>query len=758
MAQPNPAQHDTVQLNPAQYDAVLHERGPLLVSAGAGSGKTRVLTHRIAHLISDRVVSPFAILAITFTNKAADEMRARVVDLVGPVAERMWVRTFHSACARILRREAERMGYPAGFSIYDQSDSVRLTRYVMVDLGMDTRRSTPGAVHGRISAAKGDLLSPESYLDAGMGSDPIRRRTAQVYAEYQRRLQRAGAMDFDDLLTLVVRLFREHPDVLASYQERFQHVLVDEYQDTNRAQNEIVLMLGARHRNVFVVGDADQSIYRFRGATVRNIVEFESAFEDAAVILLEQNYRSTQTVLDAANAVIANNLGRHPKRLWTDAERGERIIWYRAADEDDEARWVVAEIQRLAVDGHALSDFAVMYRINAQSRALETALNAEDLPYAVIGATAFYDRREVRDALAYLRAVVNPADEVSLKRVLNVPRRGIGDRSVERLDAWAASTGLPFNEALRQPAEAGVSGTALAGIESFTTLLDEAAGRLVAGPKAVLEFLLTRSGYLEELYEESEDGSVEAEGRLENLSTLIEGASEHEQVGEFLEQTALVSPTDDLDSDESKVVLLTVHTAKGLEFPVVFLTGLEEEVFPPTQALDDPEELAEERRLAYVGITRARERLYLSDAERRTIWGIGQYQRPSRFLKEIPAELLTEVSGRRERLPRQDHAGRSGGSDRFDSTARFGERRAARREAQVEQALGGRSGQSPDPARGVGASELPVGADVKHPAWGTGVVVDASGTGDDAEVTVRFPDVGEKRLLVAWAPLERAAP
>ena len=741
------------QLNPAQYDAVLHEQGPLLVSAGAGSGKTRVLTHRIAHLIADRDVSPFAILAITFTNKAADEMRTRVVELVGPVAERMWVRTFHSACARLLRREAERLDYPAGFSIYDQSDSVRLTRYVMVDLEMDTRRSTPQTVHGRISAAKGELLDPASYLEAAMGPDPLRRRTAQVYAEYQRRLQRAGAMDFDDLLTLVVRLFREHPDVLAGYQERFQHILVDEYQDTNRAQNEIVLMLGAKHRNVFVVGDTDQSIYRFRGATTRNILDFETAFADTTVILLEQNYRSTQNVLDAANAVISNNLDRHPKRLWTDAERGEQIVWYRAADEDDEARWVVREIQRLAADGHALSDFAVMYRINAQSRALETALNAEDLPYQVIGGTAFYDRREVRDALAYLRAVVNPADEVSLKRILNVPRRGIGDRSIERLDDWAASTGLPFSEALRRAAEAGVSGTALAGIGEFATLLDEAAGWLDEGPKPALDFLLTRSGYLEELYEDASEGSLEAEGRLENLAELLALAEDDTQIGEFLEQTALVSPTDDLDPDESQVVLLTAHAAKGLEFPVVFLTGLEEGMFPRMQAVDavdDPEEMAEERRLAYVGITRARERLYLSDAERRTMWGVAQFNLKSRFLEEIPAELLVEVSGR---------PGRTERSGRPDWLGRLGapERREAWRDAQVEQALRAAPRPSADPAPGVGASELPVGTDVTHPAWGTGVVVDASGSGEDAEVTVRFAGVGEKRLLVAWAPLERLA-
>ncbi len=747
-----------VPLNPAQHDAVRHEGGPLLVSAGAGSGKTRVLTHRIAHLISDRGVSPFAILAITFTNKAAEEMRARVVDLVGPVAQRMWVRTFHSACARILRVEAKRLGYPAGFSIYDQADSVRLTRYVMADLGLDTRRSSPQATHGRISAAKNDMVSPEAYAASAAESQFRLAETARVYAEYQRRLLRAGAVDFDDLLTLTVRLFREHPDVLADYQDRFRHILVDEYQDTNRAQNEIVLVLGARHRNVFVVGDSDQSIYRFRGASMRNILDFEDAFEDTAVILLEQNYRSTQTVLDAANAVIANNADRHPKRLWSEAERGEGIIWYRAADANDEALWVVAEIRRLAADGHALSDIAVMYRINAQSQAFETALNAEDLPYVVIGGTAFYDRREVRDALAYLRAVVNPADEVSLKRVLNVPRRGIGDRSVERLDEWAASTGLPFSEALRRPAEAGVPGAARAGIERFTALLDEAAVRLAEGPEGVLEHLLTRSGYLEELYEDAEQGDVEAEGRLENLSTLLEDASGHEQVGEFLEQTALVSPTDDLDPDESKVVLLTAHAAKGLEFPVVFLTGLEEGMFPRMQALDDPEEMAEERRLAYVGITRARERLYLSDAERRLVWGSWQYTLPSSFLKEIPAELLTEVWGRRERLPRQDRADRFDGSDRFDDVVRFGERRAARREAEVDSALQGTSRAGTASGSAHGAVELPVGADVRHPAWGVGVVVDAYGSGDDAEVTVRFHEAGEKRLLVAWAPLERIAP
>ena len=733
-------------LNPAQYDAVLHERGPLLVSAGAGSGKTRVLTHRIAHLIADRGVSPFAILAITFTNKAAQEMRERVVDLVGPVANSMWVRTFHSACARILRRDAERVGYPTGFSIYDQVDSVRLTRYVLSDLGLDSRRSTPRAFHARISAAKNDMIGPQAYAESVGGSLRHLEHTAQVYAEYQRRLQRAGAMDFDDLLGVTVRLLREHADVLGGYRERFQHVLVDEYQDTNRAQNELVLMLGAEHRNVFVVGDADQSIYRFRGATLRNILDFESAFGDTTVILLEQNYRSTQNVLDAANAVIAHNPGRHPKRLWSDADRGEPITWYRAVDEDDEARWVVREMQRLIAEGHSLGDMAVMYRINAQSRAVETALNGADLPYRVIGATAFYDRREIRDALGYLRALVNPADEVSLKRVLNVPRRGIGDRSVERLDAWAAGAGLPFGEALRRPGEAGLAGTALAGVEQFTGLLDEAAARLDEGPGPTLEFLLTRSGYLGELFEEAEQQSMEAEGRLENLAELLSLAGEHDTVGEFLEQTALVSPTDELDRNEPKAVLLTAHAAKGLEFPVVFLTGLEEGMFPRSQALDDPAEMEEERRLAYVGITRARQRLYLSDAQSRTLWGSSQYNLPSRFLEEIPAELLHEVSGRHRPTARREFPSGPGAA---------ADRRAAWREAQVERSL--RSA-PPASGAGLGAAEVSVGADVRHAAWGTGVVIDLSGSGEDTEVTVRFPDAGEKRLLLAWARLEKVAP
>ena len=450
-------------LNPVQAEAVAHDEGPLLIIAGAGSGKTRVLTHRIAHLIAGGV-SPFEILAITFTNKAADEMRQRVAALVGPVAEKMWVSTFHSACVRILRRDAKVLGYPSSFTIYDQADAVRLTGYVIRDLNLDAKRFPSRSVHAAISAAKNEGLDVEAY--AARAAVIFERKIADIFREYQARLLRAGAMDFDDLLGNTVRMFREHPEVLDHYRRRFRHVLVDEYQDTNHVQNELVMLLAGEHRNVCVVGDSDQSIYRFRSADIRNILEFENAFPDATVIVLEQNYRSTQTILDAANAVIANNLGRKPKELWTDQGHGHAIIRYHADDEGDESQWVAHQISHLHDGGgHRWGDVAVFYRTNAQSRVMEEQLMRSGIPYKVIGGTRFYDRREIKDALAYLKAVVNPADEVSIKRVLNVPKRGVGDSTVGRLDSWANSHGVPFIEALRQADEAGVTGRAVKGID-----------------------------------------------------------------------------------------------------------------------------------------------------------------------------------------------------------------------------------------------------------------------------------------------------
>jgi DNA helicase-2/ATP-dependent DNA helicase PcrA len=744
------ADGDAPELNPDQLDAVVHAEGPLLIVAGAGSGKTRVLTHRIAHLIEQQGVSPFRILAITFTNKAADEMRQRVEALVGPVAKKMWVSTFHAACVRILRRDIGVLGYPSSFTIYDEADAVRLTSYVLRDLNIDPKRFPARSVHAVISAAKNELIGPEEY--AVKASTIYERRIADIYREYQSRLQRAGALDFDDLLTLTVKLFTEHPDVLAHYQERFEHVLVDEYQDTNRAQNEIVLRLAAAHHNVCVVGDSDQSIYRFRAADIRNILEFEQAFPDVTVITLEQNYRSTQTILDAANAVIANNLGRKPKNLWTDQGLGDPIVRYHADDEGDEAQWVAHQIALMHDEDHRRwGDVAVFYRTNAQSRVLEEHFMRVGIPYKVLGGTRFYDRREIKDAVAYLRAVANPADEVSVKRVVNVPKRGVGDTTIGRVDVWATSHGLSFHDALRRADEAGVSVAAQRGIAAFVKLLDDARGMLEAGPGPVLEHLLEKSGYLNELRAEH---SVEAEGRVENLAELVGSAREMVSVDDFLEQVSLVSDTDELDGDSGAVILMTLHSAKGLEFPVVFLIGCEDGVFPHIRSLTDPEELEEERRLAYVGITRARERLFVSHAWSRMLWGATQYNPPSRFLDEIPSELVQVVDGAGRapgRASMRAHYRSDGGGRREGFAPVTGEGR----DRIVDQAI--RAGQRPA-TTGAERLGLRIGDDVRHVKFGDGVILGIEGTGDKAEAIVRFSDFGEKRLLLSWSPLERIGP
>ncbi len=773
-------------LNPVQSDAVTHAEGPLLVVAGAGSGKTRVLTHRIAHLIRDRGVSPFAILAITFTNKAADEMKSRVAALVGPVAEKMWVSTFHSACVRILRRDADLLGYPRQFTIYDEADAVRLTGYVIRDLGLDTKRFPPRSVHAAISAAKNDGIDAEAYTQRS--GNLFERKIGQVFAEYQSRLLRAGSMDFDDLLTNALRLLREHPKALRHYQERFRHILVDEYQDTNRVQNELVLLLAADHRNIAVVGDQDQSIYAFRGADMRNIVEFEDAFPDTTVVLLEQNYRSTQTILDAANAVIAHNVSRKPKELWTDQGAGDPIVRYHADDEVDEAQWITREMARLheasdvqvpeepdgGRDGRGggrsgrlrWGDIAVFYRTNAQSRVLEEQLMRVGIPYRVLGGTRFYDRKEVKDAVAYLRAVVNPVDEVSIKRVLNEPKRGVGATSIGRLDAWATAHGLPFLDALRRADDASVSGKAARGIATFLQLLEDVADTVASGPGPLLQALLERSGYLDALEAER---TIESEGRLENLAELVGAASEVGSVDEFLESISLVSDVDDLDeADQSSVVLMTLHSAKGLEFPVVFIIGLEDGVFPHLRSLTEPDQLEEERRLAYVGITRARQRLYLTHAWSRTLFGGTQYNPPSRFLDEIPEGLIHDVEGhQRSSRGGRSYGGvwgrggrdwRSGGPSREPGRAAAdgsgGDRAlrvAAGRDRIVESALRPRP-----PARsGAESLGLKIGDDVRHKTFGEGVIIDMSGSGDKTEARVRFRDVGEKTLLLSWAPLEK---
>ena len=747
-------------LNPVQREAATAPDGPLLIVAGAGSGKTRVLTHRIAYLIATRRVSPFGLLAITFTNKAAGEMKERVATLVGDVAHRMWVSTFHSACARILRREAARVGLRSSFTIYDQADAVRLTDYVRRDLNLDPKRFPPRQLHSRISAYKNELLTPDEVADSAV--TPPERRHADVYREYQRRLLEASAVDFDDLLLLAVRLFREHPDALARWRHRFAHVLVDEFQDTNLAQWELVRLLTAEHRRVMVVGDADQAVYGFRGADYRNLLRFEETFPDATVIVLEQNYRSTQAILDAANAVIAHNAARRPKHLWTEQIGGELLTQYQAEDEHDEAAFCAHEAQRLTDTEHyRYGDLAIFYRTNAQSRVLEEALVRGGVPYRVYGGVKFYDRREVKDVLAYLRALVNPDDEVSWKRIVNVPKRGVGDTSVGKIDAYAHTAGLTFRDALREAAVAGVTGKALGGIQELldlVTLFERAATDGIA-PAATA--ILEHSGYLAELEAER---SIEAQGRIENLAELVGVCREFDtaldagdltglpaiagvgtgdgdgpavaptgtaRIAAFLEAVSLITDLDTAEGegeDHSAVTLMTLHAAKGLEFPVVFLAGLEDGVFPHLRSLGDPESLEEERRLCYVGITRARERLYLCHAWRRTLYGATDYYSPSRFLGEIPEELVHAVGQDRPR----------------------GSGLGAHRDAVVDAAL--RAGA--DAARGVDPG-FRVGDDVVHDTFGEGVVLDIEGRGDSAEAVVRFRDAGEKRLLLAWAPLRR---
>ncbi|MGH9223491.1 MAG: DNA helicase PcrA [Acidimicrobiales bacterium] len=743
------------KLNPVQREAVTHPGGPLLVVAGAGSGKTRVLTHRIAWLIRNQGISPFEILAITFTNKAADEMKHRVGSLVGPVAQKMWVSTFHSACVRVLRRDAPALGYTTNFTIYDQSDAERLTSYVLRDLNLDPKRFPARSVHGTISAAKNEVIGVDAYHDRARTI--FERRIAEVYREYQKRLRDANAMDFDDLLLVAVELFRKHPDVLERYQERFQHILVDEFQDTNQAQNELVVQLARKRRNICVVGDSDQSVYKFRGADIRNILEFEDKFPDATLIVLEQNYRSTQTILDAANAVIANNLLRKPKALWTEQVGGELIQRYHAEDEHDEAAWVAGEMFRLhdvGLDsGEPLrwGEMAVFYRTNAQSRVLEEHLVRVGIPYKVIGGTRFYDRREIKDALAYLRVLTNPTDEVSLRRILNVPKRGIGDTSVGKLEAWANAQGKTFADSLVKAESAGVGGKALTGIRHLVNLLDELRA-FEGGPSSLLETLLVRSGYLAEL--EAAD-SIESQGRIENLAELVGSATEYVgaavEIGDeptlsgFLERVSLVADSDDLSDDGSSVVLMTLHTAKGLEFPAVFMIGMEDGVFPHIRSLTEPDELEEERRLCYVGITRAQRRLALTHAWSRQLFGSTNYNPESRFLKEIPEHLMAKLGGKRKASSWRDRdrdRDRGSGRDRI-----------------VESALGG-GGRltAPPPVRTTGGESLGlrVGEDVMHAKFGEGVILEIIGEGDKAEAVVRFPSVGEKRFLLSWTPLKRA--
>ncbi|RKT78328.1 ATP-dependent DNA helicase PcrA [Terracoccus luteus] len=758
-------------LNPQQREAVVHEGAPLLIVAGAGSGKTRVLTHRIGWLLGERGVQPGQVLAITFTNKAAAEMRDRVAGLVGPRARAMWVMTFHSACVRILRREAAKVGMKSTFSIYDAADSQRLMALVLRDLDLDPKRYPARSFTAQVSNLKNELVDEETYAGRVAEGDHYERTVAQAYTQYQRRLRQANALDFDDIIMTTVNILQAFPDVAEYYRRRFRHVLVDEYQDTNEAQYQLIRELvgevkgpegayAVEPAELCVVGDSDQSIYAFRGASIRNILEFEQDYPDARTILLEQNYRSTQRILRAANSVIARNEGRRAKNLWTDSGDGAMITGYVADNEHDEAAFIAKEIDDLEEQGVKPGDVAVFYRTNAQSRAIEEVLVRVGLPYKVVGGTRFYERREVKDALAYLRVVSNPTDTVNLRRVLNTPKRGIGDRAEACVAALAERERIPFVAALGRAEDApGIATRSVAAIKGFTALLERLRTVYETDDSvaSLLEATLEDSGYLAEL-RASHDPQDET--RIENLAELVAVAQEYderrateleasggelppgvepEDVGpagaleEFLEQVSLVADADDIpDSPEAKaqgvVTLMTLHTAKGLEFPVVFLTGLEDGTFPHLRSLGDPKELEEERRLAYVGITRARERLYLSRAAVRSAWGSPQYNPASRFLDEIPADLVDW-----RRLGPSFSGARGAGQPAVAT-------------------LASRPGVRSPGSRPV--ISLHAGDKVSHDSFGLGTVVRVEGDGEKSMAHVDFgADTGTKRLLLRYAPL-----
>jgi DNA helicase-2/ATP-dependent DNA helicase PcrA len=733
-------------LNPSQQAAVEHRGGPLLIVAGAGSGKTRVLTRRIAHLLASGDASPGEILAITFTNKAAAEMKERVAELVGPASRVMLVSTFHSACVRILRKEASRLGIATSFSIYDQADSLRLMQMVIRDLDLDPKRYPPRSFLAQVSAAKNELIDHEAY--AAKASNHMEQTVAEAYAEYQRRLIRASAFDFDDLIGSTVALFQLYPDLAEHYRRRFRHILVDEYQDTNHAQYTLIRELVGPSDgdpppgSLCVVGDADQSIYAFRGATIRNIEEFERDFPDANTILLEQNYRSTQNILSAANAVISHNSARREKRLWTDEGSGEPIVGYVADDEHDEASFISQEIDQLVDEhGYRPGDVAVFYRTNAQSRSVEEVFIRMGMPYKVVGGVRFYERREVRDALAYLRAIANPGDEVSLRRILNVPKRGIGERAESAVESFAERERITFDAALQRADEViGLAARSLNSIRGFVTMMEGLRTLAESGADAptVLQAALEQSGYVAELqasHDPQDETRVENLAELESVAQEFATANEDSTLVEFLEQVSLVADSDQIPDDDSGggvVTLMTLHTAKGLEFPVVFLTGMEDGIFPHIRSMSDPTELAEERRLAYVGLTRARQRLYVSRSVTRSAWGTPAYNPASRFLSEVPEEL---IEWRREE-PMSTSIG-SGG---------FG---AAPSSSSAAVKLGDRVlGKGP-------VVSLEAGDRVTHSKFGLGTVVSTSGSGDKSDATIDFGSAGTKRLLLRYAPVEK---
>jgi DNA helicase-2/ATP-dependent DNA helicase PcrA len=748
-------------LNPPQQEAVLHGDGPLLILAGAGSGKTRVITCRIAHLIRERGVDPYNILAVTFTNKAANEMRERLERMIDMPLGRgvgyggLWISTFHSACVRILRQYIDRLGYKRQFVIYDETDRSSLIKTCMQDLRLDDRQYQPRAVIGRISSLKNNLQDAAQCekSSAGFGFDEVVSRT---YSLYDQRLRQANGVDFDDLLLLTVRLFEQHPDVLGYYQQLFRHILIDEYQDTNKAQYRLVRLLTAKHQNLCVVGDDDQSIYKFRGADITNILNFEKDYPATVIIKLEQNYRSTGSILGAAGAVVKRNLGRKDKTLWTERQGGEKVLCYTSLDEKDEARFVCRNIEAFVEDGRSLSELAILYRTNAQSRALEDALRQRGIPYRIFGGLRFYDRKEIKDIIAYLRVLHNPADAVSLKRIINVPARGIGDTTTEKLEKAAERKGIPLYAAALDPADADVSTAAARKLREFTGFMKRLRDELaVITLTDLVRKVIQDSGYQRALEEER---TIEARVRIENLNELLTATEDYQEQNKeatlagFLDQVSLITDMEQQSAGEGRgrstangVTLMTLHNAKGLEFPVVFMAGMEEGLFPHSRSTESDDELEEERRLCYVGMTRAKERLILTHASERRLYGYPQANLVSRFVEEVPEELLD----RQGTVPSyRSETGRRYVSweDAEESSGRGGEVRAD--DIRV----------SPSPAKRAAtpSTKSPYynGAVVKHAKFGIGTVQRSEGSGDDLKISVSFPGHGVKTLAVKYANLE----
>lgn len=749
-------------MNDRQAQAVQTTQGPLLIMAGAGSGKTRVLTHRIAYLIDEVGVAPWNILAITFTNKAAREMRERAIALNPATAETL-IATFHSMCVRILRREGDKIGYNRNFTIVDPGEQRTLMKRILKQLNLDPKKWNERAILGTISNAKNDLLDEKAYeMQAG---DLYTQMVAKCYKLYQAELRRSEAMDFDDLIMVTLRLFDSNPEVLSYYQNRYQYIHVDEYQDTNHAQYQLVKLLASRFRNICVVGDADQSIYGWRGADMQNILDFEKDYPEAKVVLLEENYRSTKTILQAANEVIKNNKNRRDKKLWTQNADGDKIVYYKARDEHEEAIFVASQIERaVREEGKSFKDMAVLYRTNAQSRTIEEALLKSNIPYTMVGGTKFYNRKEIRDVIAYLNVIANPADNMSFERIVNEPKRGIGPGGLEKLRDFAFPAGLSLLEGASQVVLSSIKGKVGQALFDIGNLLLNLRDQLDQYTLTELvEAVLDKTGYADNLRVQN---TLESQARLENIQEFLsvtknfddkDEATEEtglDKLSRFLNDLALIADTDDGDSQTAEVTLMTLHAAKGLEFPLVFLIGMEEGVFPLSRASENPEELEEERRLAYVGITRAEHRLYLTNANARTLFGKLGYNRPSRFLNEMSSNLL-DYQG----LARPAHTSfvasyANGGAPQFGQGMSLSQALQARK-AQARPA--GQPVQSANSAAVQPSSDWQVGDIAIHRKWGEGTVLEVTGTGNSQEVKINFPELGLKKLLASLAPIEKKA-